>query len=399
MIDRRHTRRKFLASGSAATALALAGCLGSSLSPSESGSNAISYDSIEAWREDVKQNAAEELEDDNLLFWARNPGAKKVLSKVLNGEPPEGSDVFPQDEPIIADDSPWAPLKGNVTVNEMPPSKQASKYRRQAQTGSVKVDVLTGDVGKQLRTDTPFMDLAKMPSWQKNTPEPLKKATTKEAFFSRGVYSIVYNAETVDETPQTPLDLLDDQFNERIILDASPPMIVPWLLLNEYGNTVPPRFEAMGSDITGTEYIEGIAAQNPTISDSAYKATLEVGKGAVDASLFTPVAIMYSLQQEGLPVKPVDHPSAFITVPDGLGVPKEPPHPNAAKLLVDYVLSNPKVATCRQGWVTPDYSRSNPPALRENLTADWREPHTIVEIENMSELGDDWRTEFNIPTT
>lgn len=397
MHDGRYTRRTFLASGSAAAAFAVAGCLGETPTAG-AGSNSISYDSIESWRADVSEAAAEELADEDLTFWARNPSAKKVLSKVLNGEPPAGSDIFPADEPIIADDSPWAPLKGSVTVNEMTPSKQATKYRRQAKTGSVKVDVITGDVGKQLKEGTPFMDFARMPAWNQYTPEALKSVTSKEAFFSVSTLGIVYNAETVDEPPETALDLLDDAYSERIIIDASPPLVVPWLFLDEHRNSVPPRFQAMDADVTGAEFVDGVAAQNPTVTRSSYKATLEVGKGGVDASLFTPVPIMYSLQEEGLPVKPIDHPSAFVTSPDGLGVPKEPPHPNAAKLLVDYVLSHPKVKTCRPGWVTPGRTRSNPPELRTMLEADWRSPQPAIEIENMADLGDEWRTRFDIPT-
>ncbi|MFB6082203.1 MAG: ABC transporter substrate-binding protein [Halanaeroarchaeum sp.] len=396
MHDRRYGRRTFIASGTAAAAFALAGCLGDTPTGG-GGSNSISYDSIEAWRADVSEAAAEELADEDLTFWARNPSAKKVLSKVLNGQPPEGSDVFPAGEPIIADDSPWAPLKGSVTVNEMTPSKQATKYRRQAKTGSVKVDVLTGDVGKQLQQGAPFMDFSKMPAWKRYTPEELKSITSKEAFFSVSTLGIVYNEETVDTPPETPLDLLGDAYSERIIVDASPPLVVPWLFLDEYQDAVPPRFQAMGEDMTGGEFIDGVAAQDPTITRSSYKATLEVGKGAVDASLFTPVPIMYSLQEEGLPVKPVEHPSAFVTSPDGLGVPKEPPHPNAAKLLVDYVLSHPKVKTCRPGWVTPGRTRSNPPELLKMLEAEWRDPQPAVLIENMAELGDEWRTSFDIP--
>lgn len=379
-------------------ALSMAGCVGGLGSSDGSDGNSVSTDSIESWREDVKANAEEELSDENLVFWARNPSAKKVLSKVLNGEPPEGSEVFPEGEPIISDDSPWAPLKGNVTVNEMTPSKHATKYRRQVQTDSVKVDVLTGDIGKQLHEGVPFMDLADMPAWKKHTPESLKQVTSKEAFFNLSTLGIVYNTETVDETPETPLDLLNDQFTERIIVDESPPLIVPWLFLNEHADSVPPRFEAIDSDTTGSEFINGIADQDPTFTQSSYKSTLDVGKGAVDATLFTPVPIMYSLQEEGLPLKAIDHPSAFITSPDGLGVPEEPPHPNAAKLLVDYVLSHPNVKTCRPGWVTPSFSHSNPSNLKDQLSADWRAPQPAVEIDNMSEMSDLWRESFGIPS-
>ena len=401
------SRRRFLqASGVSAAAVLAAGCLGGQNGDDTTGTGngtttptGTTEADAETWREEMKAQAESELEDDKLQVWAQSPTEKKVMEEVFNGYPVEESILF-EEAPIIDEGEPWEPLKDNVEIEALDTTKQANTYRRQVKTGSVEKDIITTDYLPTLvKQDVEVTDLSDIPAWRENVPQRLRDLTSEIAYYRGKAVSCVYNTESVEEPPEDLMDLLSDRFDDkRLILDVTPNPIVAHVFTEKYADSVPPRLEALGSDMTGTEFLEAIGAQNPALDQSAYAMQQEVGTGSSDVALFGPLTVTYDLQVEGLPIKPVEHPSAHILRPKGIGITNEPPHPAAAKLFIDYVLSNPSVQLFEKGVLSMDYQRSNPEGAAEWLNADWQEPYTQFEIESSTKtVREKWREALDVP--
>ncbi|MEF8825049.1 MAG: substrate-binding domain-containing protein [Halapricum sp.] len=402
--DRRASRRTFLKVGGVSAATFAAGCLGTQdgEGPSDDGTSTPTgtpEQSIEGWRAAMKEQAREELSGDKLQVWAQSETEKKVMKEVFNGYAVEESILF-EDPPLIEEGDPWEPLKDNVEVTALDTSKQAQTYRRQVKTGSVDKDILTTAYLPQLVQQTKVADLSDVPAWHEHTPDRLQDLTSEVAYYRGKAASCVYNPETVDEPPEDLMDLLDDRFSDkRLILDSTPNPIVAYPFVEKFKDSVPPRLEALGSDMTGSEFLEAIGQQDPALDKSAYGMQMAVGKGSSDVALFGPLTVTYDLQNEGLPIKPLEHPSGTILRPKGIGVAHGAPHPAAAKLFIDYVLSNRSVQLYEKGVFSMDYQRSNPEGAVDWANADWQTPYTQLEIETETkQIREDWREMMGVPS-
>ncbi|QCC50666.1 ABC transporter substrate-binding protein [Halapricum salinum] len=396
-----HDRRTFLKIGGLSAAVVTAGCLGGDNDESGAETTPDRDQDPEEWRAEKKEQAREELSGDKLQVWIEGASSEDIERSVYNGHPVDSLPESMQGEPLIPDGSPWEPLKDNVEVIPLNSQEQASRYRREQQSGNVTADILTTVyLPRLISRDIPLANLSGVPGWQENVPEELQSKTSRIGYYQQQVYGTFYNSSTVESAPETLLDLLDPQFSDdSIILDVTPnPASATPFIGEEYVDSVPPRLEAVDSDMTGGEFIEALANQNPKFDESAYGMTLDTAQGGSDITFLGPLSVMYDQQAEGLPIEPLEHPSGYVFVPSGIGVPDDPPHPNAAKLFADYLLSTRGAQVFQKGIVTADFEMSNPQGALDWLYADWQQPYAQLDIDrDLSEVESEWKDYFGVP--
>jgi iron(III) transport system substrate-binding protein len=140
---------------------------------------------------------------------------------------------------------------------------------------------------------------------------------------------ITYNTELVDaeHVPTSWEDLLDPYWAGQFALTdpRSSPTYNGWAFLMEQEY--------------GVEFLEGIAAQNPDLFDSASPAAEQVAAGAYLISAMAHITNSSAIRAAGAPV-------AFV-IPDGptvghgscAGILANSPNPNAAKVMLDFLMS------------------------------------------------------------
>jgi len=140
---------------------------------------------------------------------------------------------------------------------------------------------------------------------------------------------ITYNTDLVpaDMVPETWEDLLDPFWQGQFALTdpRTSPTYNGWVFLMEQEY--------------GIEYLEGIAAQNPDLFDSASPAAEQVAAGAYLISAMAHITNSSAIREAGAPV-------AFV-IPDGptvghgscTGILANSPNPNAAKVMLNFLMS------------------------------------------------------------
>lgn len=389
------SRRQFLKISGLSTAAVTAGCLGGNGTPEETIANT---DDIEEWRTEAKSKAEEELSgDEKLQVWTQGAASEELEGNIFNGYPTERLPDSLYEDPIISDDDPWAPLKDNVEITPINSQDQAQRYRRQEETGSIKADVLTTvRLPELVKEDVPLMDLSDVPAFRKHVPERFRNKTSQIAYWGQNTYSLAYNTKTVSDPPEDMLDILEPRFADgSIMLDSTPN---PAATLPLVQDEVPPNMEALGSDMTGIEFTEALADQDPQFNKSSYSLTLKTASGSVDIGFNCPLTVVYDKVNDGSPIEPVKHPSAHRFTPIGIGVSSEPPHPVAAQLFVDYLLSNKAAQLYEEGKVTVDFEDSNPPGAIDWLYADWQRSYSVWDLEGSGKnVTDTWQEKMDVP--
>ncbi|MET2011743.1 extracellular solute-binding protein [Microbacterium chocolatum] len=137
---------------------------------------------------------------------------------------------------------------------------------------------------------------------------------------------LVYNTEVLETAPDSWEVYADPAFAGELLFaepGTSPANLSFWsLMIDEYG----------------PEFLEGIAANDPTWMNSAVNTTQGVAAGEGSLSHPGVFAIVDTLQAQGAPVEAVR--LGPTTGPEiGLGISSDAPHPNAARLFAHYLLS------------------------------------------------------------
>lgn len=137
---------------------------------------------------------------------------------------------------------------------------------------------------------------------------------------------LVYNTDALDTAPDSWEVYADPDFAGELLFAepaTSPANLSFWsLMLDEYG----------------PEFLEGIAANEPTWMNSAVNTTQGVAAGEGSLSHPGVFAIVETLKAQGAPVEAVR--LGPTTGPEiGLGISTDAPHPNAARLFAHYLLS------------------------------------------------------------
>jgi iron(III) transport system substrate-binding protein len=141
------------------------------------------------------------------------------------------------------------------------------------------------------------------------------------------LYVLAYNTDRVKpaEAPRTYEELLDPKWAGRFAVEEDD---VPWFAAVA---------KAMGEE-KGLDFFRKLAAQKPSIRHGHTLMSELVAAGEIDMALDAHVQGVARLKQKGAPIdwKPLQ--PAF-GQPSSVGVARRAPHPDAAQLLADFVLS------------------------------------------------------------
>lgn len=208
----------------------------------------------------------------------------------------------------------------------------AQRFSSEASTGSSPADLI-------MLTDSPFYDEALEQGWissfaDAELPESLAGEFPEDLYTHEGSTPMVsfvptetvYNTDLVESAPTSWEDYADPAYAGKIQIaevDSSPANVAFWSLMrNEFGD----------------ELLEGIAANQPTVSGGAVPGTQAVaaGEGALGHPGVLPV--IKNLQDSGAPVEVAS--MSPTTGPEvGLGLAENSPNPAGAKLLAAYLMS------------------------------------------------------------
>lgn len=177
---------------------------------------------------------------------------------------------------------------------------------------------------------------------------PELKNFDKQNYDPKGTYATVYNnvelieyntkSISKEQAPKSYADLLKPEFKGKLGLEAS---AVPWFT---------GMLRIMGKE-KGMEYMKKLAEQKPRLVSGHTTLHKLVVSGEIPVAVymhqFNPVAD----KEAGLPIEWVDPVEVTPTQPIVTALVKKAPHPNAAKLLTDFVLGD-EVAKIlvAQGW-------------------------------------------------
>lgn len=181
-----------------------------------------------------------------------------------------------------------------------------------------------------------FMDLSKenLPhyeSWPDDAKSPYR------AIMSRGVLGLIYNKDMVapEDAPKVWQDVIDPKWNGKIIL-ADTMSSVNW------GGWL----KAM-HDTFGDAYLETLAKMNFQVVASGQTGAQQIAAGAKPLNFPSAVSFASGLLADGAPIEYVYMAEPTVTNRFNFGAAAKAPHPNAAKLFMDWLLSDAGIAsTC-----------------------------------------------------
>lgn len=171
----------------------------------------------------------------------------------------------------------------------------------------------------------------------------------KQAYEPQGLYTVVdyiyevieYNTKAISsaQAPKSYEDLLKPEFAGKLGLEAS---AVPWFT---------GMLRVMGSD-KGMAYMKKLAAQKPRLVSGHTTLHKLIVSGEIPVAVYMHHFLPVVDKPTGAPIEWVDPVEVTATQAIVTSVIKKCPHPNAAKLLTDFVLSDEaaKIMVSR-GWL------------------------------------------------
>lgn len=181
-----------------------------------------------------------------------------------------------------------------------------------------------------------FMDLSQtnLPhyvAWPEDSKSPYR------AIMSRGVLGLIYNKDMVkpEDAPKVWADVIDPKWDGQIIL-ADTQSSVNW------GGWL----KAM-HDTFGDSYIQTLAKMNFQVVASGQTGAQQIAAGAKPLNFPSAVSFASGLMKDGAPIEYVYMAEPTVTNRFNFGAAANAPHPNAAKLFMDWLLSDAGIAsTC-----------------------------------------------------
>jgi len=199
------------------------------------------------------------------------------------------------------------------------------RIRTEVASGHVTGDILnTGTTGQALMIQRglviPYGNIPNI------SEVVLKPSTDLEVPTFVNPYGFLINTDLIrsDEQPKSWLDLLDPKWKGKI------------LGYNYWFQGSGATWFGVMQDRFGTEYHEKMAKQNIHFSTTVRENPRRVARG--EFSIFVPFTITDMGRLEGLPLKAVVPTEGLAYTPYSLTMIKEAPHPNAARLLMNFFL-------------------------------------------------------------
>jgi iron(III) transport system substrate-binding protein len=148
-----------------------------------------------------------------------------------------------------------------------------------------------------------------------------------------GVYTnfefIGYNKKLVSaaELPKSPKDLLNPKWRGKMALDSRD---YEWYIS---------QIHLMGGEGKAGEYMKQLARQDIQIRDGHGLLAQLLAAGEFSLQLTLRDELAEELMKSGAPIDWVAFEPVIPNAASGVGIGKNPPHPNAARLFIDFVLS------------------------------------------------------------
>ena len=205
--------------------------------------------------------------------------------------------------------------------------KVAQRVLVEARGGRLEVDVIETD-GAQMEILHRERQLGTLRSPSvRDIPAAIVPAHGEYVPTRLSLYVVAYNTKLVapQDVPQSYADLLQPKWAGRVALEAAD---VAWFAAVA---------RAMG-EADGLAYFRKLAAQKPRIRSGHTLMAELVAAGEIDLALDAHVQGVARLKAKGAPIEWKALGPAF-GQPSSVGVHKQAPHPNAAQLLADFILS------------------------------------------------------------
>jgi iron(III) transport system substrate-binding protein len=206
-----------------------------------------------------------------------------------------------------------------------------TKVKQEIQTNNTLVDVISLSDPTLLMAMQKANDLSLYESPElKHYPDPNVQSTPKGYWTSWGLVAtaIVYNTKTIGANPPTTWkDLTDKRFSGRANLKntTSGLQFAQWKTL---------------ADVNGPEYwTSGISALRPVAFDSFTQQFDRIVSGEDLVAINGQISGAMQYIAKGAPLKIVYPKEGIPATLEGVGVVRTAPHPQAARLLVDYLVS------------------------------------------------------------
>lgn len=290
-VTRRHTAP--LIAAAAAALLALTGCGGNSGDAPDVG-------------------AGGELQDA-----ATSEGALTIYASASESQIQRLADAFMEDYPDIQVDTFRA--AGTALFN---------RFSTEAESGSMVADVFMPTVQPSFVADHPqwFQKLTDdvLPA-AKDWPDEFRDDYTLQVAIEENL--LAYNKDSISEPPASWEDVLDPKYKGRIVL-ADPESSAGYM-----------SWYAVMREKFGDEFLEKLAAQQPTFVDTMAVGAQQVAAGSSDLAFPAYPSHTVSLIDQGAPIGEVKDLDPTQGVPTNLALTQGGPHPNAAKLFAAWLIS------------------------------------------------------------
>jgi iron(III) transport system substrate-binding protein len=257
-----------------------------------------------------------------------------------------------------------------VDVSTMRASEALERVRVEQRAGQGVADVVT--VGPtmvlQMQQDDLLQPVGELPNLARVSPEVMARVEALgtelreyAVWEALQFYGILVNTRTVasGDVPRSWRELTDPKWQGRIIMDD------PRALGG--GN----YFFAVSLKAFGREYQQALAAKQPVLTRNIADAANRVARG--EFALMVPFAFGLFAQIKDLPtVKVIIPEEGAIFALHGIAIPKAIRHPNAARVFVDYLLSDKVQRHLAMNYLRPAVSgaiEAAPPEVRDLLNA------------------------------
>lgn len=243
-----------------------------------------------------------------------------------------------------------------VELVRFPGNTLIQRYSGERQAGRVLADVM------HIPESAFFADTVARGDWAPLSEPELPALAEWPAEFVPDEHYVMVNTQPIGITYNT------DIFTEQEVADkgwdllADPRVKDRFAMVNPTNNPYYLSWVQTIEDEFGPEFLSAIKAQNPEVLDSAVAGAQQVAAG--ESVLMAPAALSGSLQleHEGAPVKTV-FPEPTVGIEGYVGATADGPHPNAAKLFVNYLLTRAGQEVLDRGYASsplPDIPGSVP---------------------------------------